>query len=88
MSGGHSRGKEAPAARAREALQEGARQGGARGDLCALPQLVQQHERIRPRIVQHIPALCRQACSRVSGVVPMPLIRQRTHQRLCVNKAP
>ena len=57
--GGRSRGEEAPAAHARQALQERACQGGARGDLRALSKLVQQHQRIWPSVVQDIPASCK-----------------------------
>ena len=67
LCGDRSRGEETPAARTRKALQKSPCKRGARGDLRALPQLVQQHQRIRPSVIQDIPALSKQLCSMIFG---------------------
>jgi hypothetical protein len=58
--GGSSRGEDTLAVQRGQALEEGGRQRRARAHLRALAQLVHQHQRIRPRVLQHVPGAHKQ----------------------------
>ncbi len=50
------RGKDAPAANGVQPLQHGPGNGGPCPHLCALAQLIHQHQRVLCYIIHHIPA--------------------------------